>query len=121
MRMTCPTCDGKGKLDDLDLVETDLDYPNGKLRNTFQYPIGGFPPLSCDTCKGQGWIDSTGAGGGLLFLHQIANNFWVLSDGVDIPEAVFTDDLSGFVVISTVTENLGSLSPYARAGFITLN
>lgn len=105
MKVTCPRCGGAELLNNLDLVQSDLYYSRGHMRNTYTYPLGGFPALSCDICKGQGWVTSESFPGALFTLHQTPDGFWVILDLATSPlfEGHFADDSegSGFVVIRT--------------------
>jgi hypothetical protein len=122
MKITCPTCNGEKFLHDLNRVQEDLNYPNGKLRQESQYPFGGFPALACKTCKGQGWVDSVAYLGLLFMLHLDPSGFWVLSD-IPLPrEAMFfTDPVSQFQYINTSLVNDGAWDARMASGFIGLN
>lgn len=123
MKVTCPTCGGAEFVNDLNLVQPDLLYSRGILRGTFQYPIGGFPSLACKTCNGQGWVTTEAYPGGLFYLHQTVDGFWVILDLVSsFPfEGHFSDDPggSGFVVIRTDLNQ--GWYPTIPSGFVVLN
>lgn len=124
MKVTCPRCGGAELLNDLGLIQTDLYYSRGRLHGIRQAdsPNAGPPPLSCDVCKGQGWVTTEAYPGGLFTLHLDVSGFWVIRDFTTSPpfEGHFADDAggSGFVVIETDINQ--GLFPTVSSGFITL-
>lgn len=123
MKVTCPRCNGAELLDDLGLVQTDLYYSRGHLRGVRQADSPKGPPmLSCDICKGQGWITTEAYAGGLFTLHLDPSGFWVMPSLTTSPkfEGHFTDDPSGFVIIRTDL-NQGLFPTLKSPDFITLN
>ena len=123
MKITCPRCNGEKFLHDLTRIQSDLDYPNGRLRQESEYPFGGFPALACDVCKGQGWVGLDSYLGRWYMLHLDSSGFWVF---VDLPiqprEAMFHQDLaSGFFVVDTSGISDGTRDAVVSNGFITLS
>lgn len=120
MKITCPRCNGEKFLHDLTRVQSDLDYPNGKLRQESQYPFGGFPALACDICKGQGWVDITPYLGVWGQLHLDVSGFWVLLD-IPIPrEAMYMNAGNDIYVIDTSGVTDGTKDATITKGFVVL-
>lgn len=122
MKITCHTCNGEKFLHDLNRIQDDLNYPNGRLRQEADYPFGGFPALACRTCKGQGYVDSVAYFGRIFMLHLDPSGFWVMVDIPLVREAMFyTDPTSKFLVIDTSLVSDGAWDIQTSNGFMVLN